>query len=137
MGAITLRWVEGTMLLASDSNGLSIVIGRSPDPEQSWAGVKASDLLLMAAAACAAHDVIEILKKQREPLEDLKVVCSGDQQAEPPYTFTKIHLHYSIRGAVKVQNLERAIDLSENKYCSVISTLRPGVPVSSDYEFID
>lgn len=136
MGSVTLRWVEGTMLLASDSNGTSIVIGWSPDPGQGWAGVKASDLLLISAAACAAHDVIEILRKQREPLEKLKVVCTGEQLPDPPYTFTAIHLHYLVHGRVKPASLAKAIDLSENKYCSVISTLRLGVPVTSDFEIL-
>jgi putative redox protein len=126
--------IEGTMQVASDSNGTSIVVGHSPDSGLGWAGIRAADLLLISAAACAAHDVIEILKKQRQPLEELKVTCSGDQLPDPPYTFTRIHLHYMVRGAVKRSSLEKAIDLSENKYCSVISTLRPGVPVSSDYE---
>jgi putative redox protein len=133
MGEIVLRWIDGKMMAASDSNGHSVVIGRNPDGD-GFVGVKPSDLLLMAAASCAAYDVIEILTKQREPLQDLRIVCRGDQQAEPPYTFTSIHLHYVVTGAVKAERLERAIQLSEEKYCSVISTLRPGVPVSSDYQ---
>lgn len=136
MSTVTLRWVEGTMQVASDSNGTSIVIGWSPDPQHRWAGVKASDLLLISAGACAAHDVIEILRKQREPLEELKVLCTGEQQPDPPYTFTSIHLHYLVRGRIRPANLAKAIDLSENKYCSVISTLRPGVPITSDYEIL-
>lgn len=136
MGAITLRWVEGHMMTVSDSHGHSIVVGRSPDPEFEWAGVKPSDLLLMAVASCSAYDVVEILVKQREPLEDLKVVCSGEQASEPPYTFTDIHLRYFVYGAVKPEKLARAIQLSEEKYCSVISTLRPGVPIHSDYEIV-
>ena len=136
MAQIILRWVEKHMMVASDSNGHSVVIGRSPDPGLEWAGVKPSDLLLMAVAACATHDIVEILVKQREPLQDIKVVCSGDQISDPPYTFTKIHLHYIVQGMVNAEKLERAIRLSEDKYCSVISTLRPGVPVSSDYEIV-
>jgi len=131
---ITLRWIEGTMSVVSDSNGHSIVVGRSPDPQFTWIGVKPSDLLLMAAASCAAYDVVEILTKQREPLEDLKIQCSGEQMPDPPYTFTSIHLLYSVRGKVNPDKLEKAIRLSEDKYCSVISSLRPGVPVTSDYE---
>lgn len=136
MGSITLRWVEDKMMVASDTNGHSIVVGRSPDPQHQWVGVKPSDLLLMAVASCSAYDVVEILTKQREPLADLKVICEGDQMSDPPYTFTRIHLHYLVRGAVNPDRLERAIRLSEDKYCSVISTLRPGVPVSSDFEII-
>jgi putative redox protein len=133
MSAITLRWVEDKMMVASDTNGHSIVIGRSPDPQHTWIGVKPSDLLLMAVASCSAYDVVEILIKQREPLQDLKVTCSGDQLPEPPHTFTHIHLSYLVRGAVNPKNLERAIHLSEDKYCSVISTLRPGVPITNEY----
>jgi len=122
------------MSVVSDSNGHSIVVGRSPYPQFAWIGVKPSDLLLMAAASCAAYDVVEILTKQREPLEDLKIQCSGDQMPDPPYTFTRIHLFYSVRGNINPDKLEKAIRLSEDKYCSVISSLRPGVPIASDYE---
>ena len=137
MGLIKLRWVEEKMMVATDSNGHSVVVGRSPDPEYNWVGVKPSDLLLMAVAACAAYDVVEILKKQREPMRDLMVSCSGDQMTEPPYSFTKIHLHYVIWGNISEIKLGKAISLSEEKYCSVISTLRPGVPVTSDFEIKD
>jgi putative redox protein len=123
------------MMAASDSNGHSVVIGRSPDPQFMWAGMKPSDLLLVAAASCSAYDVIEILTKQREPLEDLKVICSAEQRREPPYKFTSLHLHYIVYGAVKAEKLERAIRLSEEKYCSVTNSL--DVPVSSDYEIVE
>lgn len=134
MGTITIRSIEDKMMAASDSNGHSIVVGRSPDPEFIYLGVKPSDLLLMAAGACSAYDIVEILKKQRQNLRDLEIRCSGEQEADPPYTFRKIHLHYIIYGDVDEEKLKRAIDLSENKYCSVLSTLKPTVNVTSDYE---
>jgi putative redox protein len=137
MGEVTLRWVEEHLMVGSDSNGHSVVIGRSPDPGFDWAGVKPSDLLLMSVAACSAYDVVEIMKKQREPLEDLKVICSGEQQSKPPYTFTKIHVQYIAKGAIDLQKLEKAIRLSEEKYCSVMSTLRPGVPITSDCKIME
>ena len=137
MGTVTLRWVEEKLMVVSDSNGHSVVVGRSPDPHFTYGGVKPSDLLLMAAAACSAYDVVEILTKQREPLVDLKVYCSGDQMSDIPYAFTKIHLRYEVHGSVKPEKLERAIRLSCEKYCSVLATLRPGVPISSDYEIIE
>ena len=137
MGAVMLRWVESQLMVGSDSNGHSVVIGRSPEDHDVWNGIKPSDLLLLATASCSTYDIVEILTKQREPLKDIKVICNGEQQSEPPYTFTKIHMHYVIKGKVDPAKLEKAIDLSENKYCSVISTLRPGVPISSDYEIRD
>jgi len=137
MGTITIRWIEQHLMMASDSNGHSIVIGRSPEPQFEWEGVKPSDLLLMAVASCSAYDVVEILTKQREPLLDLKVTCVGNQDSTPPYIFTSIHVHYIARGDINPDKMQKAINLSEDKYCSVIATLRPGVPITSDYEILD
>jgi len=134
MGEISIRWIEDKMMSASDSNGHSIVVGRSPDPQYTWIGVKPSDLLLMSAGSCAAYDVVSILIKQREPLRDLKVICSGEQMEEPPYRFISIHLHYIISGGVSEEKALKAIRLSEDKYCSVTNTLKPGVSISSDFE---
>lgn len=136
MSTVTIRWVDRTLMVGTDSNNHSIVIGRSPEEQKTFLGMKPSDLLLLSVASCTAYDVLEILSKQRAPLEDLKVRCSGDQLSDPPYTFTKIQLQYEVKGAVDVSKLERAIRLSEEKYCSVISTLQQGVPVSSDYEIL-
>lgn len=134
MGTVTLRTVKSHLMVASDSNGHSIVIGKSPDPEFEWYGVKPSDLLLMSAAACSAYDVVEILAKQKQPMRDLKIECRGDQISEPPYTFTHIHLHYTAFGMIDPVKLGKAIQLSEEKYCSVLCTLRSGVLLSSDFE---
>jgi len=134
MGTITLRSVEDKLMIATDSNGHSIVIGRSPDEGFTWYGMKPSDLLLISAAACSAYDVVEIMTKQKQPMRDLRIECRGDQMESPPYTFTHIHLHYLVYGNVDPVKLEKAIRLSEEKYCSVMSTLRPGVPLSSDFE---
>jgi putative redox protein len=117
-----------------DSRGRNIVIGSLLSGETEWLGVKASDLLLLAAASCSAYDVVTIMEKQREPMDGLDVTCYGEQNVEPPYAFTKIHLHYKARGDVNPEKLQRAIQLSEQKYCSVIATLKPTVEITSDYE---
>ena len=82
MGKITLRWLEEKVFVGTDSNGHSIVIGRTSDDQHPWDGIKPSDLLLLAVASCAVYDVVEILTKQREPVRDLRVQCSGDQMAK-------------------------------------------------------
>ncbi len=136
MGTVILRWLEGKMMVGTDTHNHSVVVGRSPENQDEFVGMKPSDLLLIAAAACASYDVIEILTKQRVPMLDFKVLCSGDQLPDPPYTYTCIHLHYIVHGQVSGEKLKKAIQLSEDKYCSVISTLRLGVPVTSDFEII-
>jgi putative redox protein len=137
MGTVSLKWVDSQLMVGADSSGRPLVIGWDRDQQPEWTGLKPSDLLLLAAASCSTYDVISILTKQREPLLGLDVVCTGEQQAEPPYTFTRIHLHYAAKGAVNPDKLERAINLSEEKYCSVTNTLRAGVKITSDFEIVE
>ena len=96
--------------------------------------MKPSDLLLLAAASCSSYDVVNILTKQREPLQDLEVLCTGEQSEEPPYAFSNIHLHYVVKGPVNPKKVEKAIQLSEEKYCSVTNTLKHSVEITHDFE---
>lgn len=87
--------------------------------------MKPSELLLVALAACTAVDVVEILRKKRQDLQGLRITVSGEQDADPPWTFRRIHIHYALRGAgLTSEGVEQAIRLSEEKYCSVAATLR-------------
>jgi putative redox protein len=135
-GTVNIRWAGARMMLGIDSRGTAIPIGFNREEDPSWNGVKPSDLLLLAAASCSAYDVIDILQKQREPLDGLDIQCSGVQITEQPYNFVQLHLKYIIKGAVNPQKVERAIKLSEDKYCSVLATLRPSLEFSSEYEII-
>ncbi|MBE7473532.1 MAG: OsmC family peroxiredoxin [Anaerolineae bacterium] len=137
MGTVTVKWIESTFMNGIDSNGRPLNIGWSRQRQPEWTGVKPSDLLLLAAASCSTYDVVDILTKQREPLDDLEVICTGEQLPEPPYTFTCIHLHYKVKGAVNPNKLTRAIQLSEEKYCSVINTLKPTVRITSSSEIVE
>jgi putative redox protein len=134
MGQVALKWIDSQLMVGVDSFGHPLVIGSWPEQNPEWSGLKPSDLLLLAAASCSAYDVVMILKKQREPLQSLDVTCAGTQQPDPPYAFTALHLHYIAHGPVNEAKLARAIALSEEKYCSVVNTLRPTVAVTHDYE---
>jgi putative redox protein len=136
MVATTLRWLTGQSFVGIDSGGHSVTIGRSSDDPNQFIGLKPSDLLLLSVVSCPAYDIVEILRKQREPLLDFVATCEGTQLPQAPYTFTHIHIHYQVYGAVDHKKLEKAISLSEGKYCSVISTLRKGTAITSDYEII-
>lgn len=135
-GVVNLKWIDANLLLGIDSRGRTIPIGRNLDREPEWGGIKASDLLLLSAAACSAYDVINILKKQKQRFEDLEIYCFGEQLAEPPYTFKSMHIEYRVKGNVDASKLERAVHLAEEKYCSVITTLRSGLKVTSSSEVI-
>jgi putative redox protein len=134
---ISVKWIKSTLMMGMDSRGRNIIIGMDTDSIPEWVGVKASDLLLLSAAACSAHDVLTILQKQREPLLGFEIECIGEQLSDPPYTFVGLKLKYRIKGKVKKDKLEKAIHLSEEKYCSVISTLKLALNIESSYEIIE
>jgi putative redox protein len=137
MGTVAVKWIESQLMVGVDSYGHPLVTGSWPEKSPEWAGLKPSDLLLLSAASCSAYDVVLILTRQREPLLGLEVTCTGEQQAEAPYAFTKMHLHYIVKGiALNPKKVARAIRLSEEKYCSVINTLKGQVEISSDFEIV-
>ena len=138
MRTVAVNWVASQLMTGVDSLGHPLVIGSWPEKDPEWSGPKPADLLLLSAAACSAYDVMMILSKQRETLESLEIVCTGEQEPEPPYAFTSIHLHYIVKGSsLDAKKVERAIRLSEDKYCSVVNTLKPTVKISSDFEMVE
>ena len=93
-------------------------------------GVSASDLLPMALIGCASHDVVEILTKQRQDLQQLKVSAEAVQDDDPPWRFRRIHIHYQAVGkGIDPEKLRKAILLSEEKYCSVYATLKDAIEI--------
>jgi putative redox protein len=132
MAKAEVIWLNEQTYIGVDSTGHSLVISK---PGENSIGVKPSDLLLIAVAACANVDVVEIIKKRRATLGKLVVRVSGEQATEAPWAFQKIHLHFEVEAAgIDGSQLERAIDLSLNKYCSVRSSLSPDVAVTFDCE---
>ena len=131
---IQLKWIDGTLMTAVDSGGRPLVVGSYAADIHEWRGLKGSDLLLVAAAACSTYDIITILQKQRQPVEKLDVTCTGEQSKEPPHQFTTMHLHYIIKGNVDSDKVAKAIQLSVEKYCSVIATLKAAVEITTDFK---
>ena len=98
--------------------------GHGPTPMQ---------LLALSLAACTAMDVLSILVKMRQPVEDFTVEVSGERAEEHPSRFLTIDVIYRFKGALDEKKVQRAIQLSETKYCSVEGTLRDAVPITSQY----
>ena len=90
-------------------------------------------LLLLAVGGCTAVDVVDILRKMRQPLRELRVEVVGEKAERLPEEYISIELVYHVQGEVDEAKLRRAIELSEKKYCSVEATLRAGVPIGSRY----
>ena len=71
MSVVSVKWIESKLMLGVDSNGTTVALSNALERDPIWRGVIPSDMLLIAAASCSMYDVVEILEKQREPLEDL------------------------------------------------------------------
>ena len=123
-----LNWDPEHKFILKDKDDLQIKMKK---PE----GVSASDLLPMALIGCASHDVVEILSKQKQDLRKLKVSAEAVQDDDPPWRFRKIHIHYQAIGkGIDLEKLGKAIQLSEEKYCSVYATLKDALEITHDYE---
>lgn len=130
-----LDWVQEELFVAKDRQGTAIVIGRTPDSEDEWHGMKASDLLVVSLMSCSAHDVVSILAKQRQRLTRFRVSADAEQDDDPPWRFRTIHLRYIFSGHnLNESYVKRAIALSQEKYCSVYATLKDAVKITSDFE---
>ena len=134
MGTATVKWVDGKQFIGIDSTRHSVVLS-TPDE---GVGIKPSELLLIAVASCSAVDVVEILSKKRMPLTRLEISSSGEQDQEPPWTFRKIHLHFKVAGkGLTEKAVAQAIQLSEEKYCSVAATIRATAEITTDFEILE
>ncbi len=100
-------------------------------------GISPMRLLLLSVAGCTAYDVVMILKKMREPIEGLEVEISGERREEHPRVYKKVHLHYRIYGNVREEKARRAIELSQDKYCSASAHVKlSGAEVTYSVEII-
>jgi putative redox protein len=135
--SVELDWIRDELFVGRDRQGTAIVLGRTPGTEPEWYGMKAADLLLLSLIGCSAHDVAAILQKQRQKVSLLRVSAEGEQDSDPPWRFRKIRIRYKMVGQNLSESfIKRAIELSQEKYCSVYATLRDAVEITSDYEII-
>jgi putative redox protein len=134
MGTTTVKWISGKQFIGIDSTHHSVVLS-TPDE---GVGIKPSELLLIAVASCSAVDVVEILSKKRMPLDHLEISCSGEQDQDPPWTFRKIHLRFVVGGKNLTEKaVAQAIQLSEEKYCSVAATVRATAQITTEFEILE
>ena len=135
MAEAMVKWIGEREFVGTDSTRHSVVM--SGQPREKAAGLKPSELLLVALAGCTGIDVVSTLKKRRQNLSGLEIQVTGEQDPDPPWTFRKIHLEYTLRGTGLTRPVvKQAIMLSQEKYCSVGSTLSGIAEITSSYTII-
>lgn len=96
------------------------------------------ELLLVALGSCTAVDVVSILRKKRQEVTDYRVEVRGERREEHPRSFKRMEVHHIVTGRnISEHSVAQAIELSEQKYCSVAATLRPTAAIVSSYEIIE
>jgi putative redox protein len=125
---VRVRWREDVLFEGAAPGRPPILVDGN-----SVAAASPIELLLVAAATCTAADVVSILAKQRVALQALEVVVLGTRREEQPRRFTALQFHFTIAGAgADATKARRAIDLSLEKYCSVVASLAPDISVTYD-----
>jgi putative redox protein len=129
----TVQWLSGQRFVGIDSTNHSVVLSSQAE----GVGVKPSDMLLIALASCCAVDVVDILAKKRMPLNSMDITITGEQDADPPWTFRKIHLKCRMSGkGLTEKAVTQAIELSRDKYCSVAATVRATAEITTEFQII-
>ena len=122
---------------AVNESGRSVHIDGSADAGGNNEGLRPMQLLLAAFGGCSAIDIINILKKQKQPLTDLKVTVTGEREKDAvPSLFTEVHAHFRFFGNIDEAKAGRAVTLGVDKYCSVAKTLSYRAKVTHSFEVI-
>jgi putative redox protein len=133
MQTASVKWIGEEKFVATSPSGHAIVVdsdrasNKAPGP---------MELVLMALGACTATDVVSILKKKRQKLQALEVICSGERAPEPPTVWIRLEILYRLYGTLDEAAVKRAIELSESKYCSVSAMLQKTAKLTWRYEIL-
>ena len=133
MQTASVKWIGDQKFVAISPSGHAITIdsdratNHAPGP---------MELLLLALGACTATDLVIVLAKKRQKLESLEVICSGERAPAPPEVWTKLEILYKLRGQLDEAAVKHAIQLSEDKYCSVAAMLKKTATISWRYEIL-
>lgn len=130
---VTVYWTPPRRFAGLGPVGAPVAMDARPEHAGEASGPTPMETLLIALAGCTGMDVTGILEKMRAPLDSLTIAVSGERAATHPKVFTRIHIRYEFGGAgLTYEQVERAVRLSHEKYCSVSAMLRPAVPITHE-----
>ena len=133
MQTASVKWIGEEKFLAVGPSGHAVTLDSDRESNKAPGPM---EFVLLALGACTATDVVTILEKKRQKLESLEVVCSGERAKEPPTVWTKLEILYRLRGKLDDAAVKHAIQLSEDKYCSVAAMLKKTATVTWRYEIL-
>ena len=132
---VRIKWVEGVAFVGESETGHAVVLDGAPENGGRNIGMRPMEMLLIGMGACTSFDVVTILKKARQPIVDCVAEINADRADEIPKVFTKIHVHFVVTGSgLNAVQVERAVKLSAEKYCSASIMLAQACEITHDFE---
>lgn len=133
-----IKWVENVMFVGESGTGHGIVLDGAPESGGKNLGMRPMELMALSVGSCSSYDVVTILKKARQDITSCEAEIEAKRVDATPAVFESIHLHFKIAGNdLSEKQVERAIELSADKYCSASIMLKnAGVKVTHDYEIV-
>lgn len=133
-----VKWVEDRTFVGEAGTGHKIVFGNAFGPDGQKPGPSAMELVLIGMGGCASFDVVHILEKGREAVEDVAIELDAERAETDPKVFTRVHMHFVVKGrGIARGKVERAISLSVEKYCSASAMIAKSATITHDFEVID
>ena len=130
-----IKWVENVSFIAESGSGHALVMDGAPEGGGRNLGPRPMEVVLMGTGGCTAYDVVHILRKSRAPVTDCVVEIDAERAEEDPKVFTKIHFHFIVTGnGLKPAQVERAVHLTAEKYCSASIMLGKTADITHDFE---
>jgi putative redox protein len=133
-----IKWIDGVSFVGETGSGHAVVLDGAPDHGGRNIGARPMEVFLMGAAACTAFDVVEILRKARQPVADCTVEAEAERAPTPPRVFTKVHFRYTVAGrGLVAHHVERAVKLSKEKYCSATAMLAKTAEITYEIAIVE
>jgi putative redox protein len=132
---VSVKWIDGVSFVGESETGHAVVLDGAPENGGRNIGMRPMEMLLIGMGGCTSFDVVAILKKARQPIVHCEAEITAERADEIPKVFTKIHVHFVITGNnLNETQVERAVKLSAEKYCSASIMLSKSVEITHDFE---
>jgi putative redox protein len=133
-----IKWIDGVSFEATSGSGHRLILDGAPEHGGQNAGIRPMEAVLIGVGACSGFDVVSILKKARQQVSDCVVELEAERAESPPKVFTRIRMRFVVSGTdLKPAAVQRAVDLSAEKYCSATAMLRPTVDIRHEVEIVE
>ncbi len=133
-----VQWLDGRAFVGESGSGHAVVMDGSPESGGRNIGIRPMEMLLLGLGGCTAFDIVMILERMREAVTGIDLALEGERASDDPKVYTRVKLTYKIKGRnLKPANVERAVKLSSEKYCSASAMFAKTAEIEHSIEIIE